>query len=49
MRTPRETPVVLNNLYKVFASRVRVVVKDSPISDARTLFESTDKKDLAGC
>jgi hypothetical protein len=46
MRTPRETPVVLSDLYEVFASSVRVVVKDSPISDARTLFESTDKRDL---
>jgi hypothetical protein len=46
MSIPRERPVVLKDLYSILARAIRVVVKDSPMGDARTLFESTDKKDL---
>lgn len=46
MRVPRERPVVLDDLYTFLARSDIVVVKDSPMRDAKTLFESTSKKDL---
>jgi hypothetical protein len=42
MSIPRERPVVLKDLYSILARAIRVVVKDSPMGDTRTLFESTD-------
>lgn len=44
--TPTEKAVVLSDLYGILARAVRVVVKDSPTRDAKTLFESTNKRDL---
>ena len=38
--------VVLEELRKILADADRIVVKDSPRTGARTIFESTDKKDL---
>jgi hypothetical protein len=47
MKVPNEKPVVPEDLYNILARADRIVVKDSPMTDARTLFESTDKRDLA--
>jgi hypothetical protein len=46
MGTPTERPVILDDLHNMLARAIRVVVKDSPMDDAKTLFESTDKRDL---
>jgi hypothetical protein len=46
MTTPDEKPVVLANLDRVLARAVRLVVKESPADAGKTLFESTDRKDL---
>ena len=46
MRTPKERPVVLNDLYNIFARASKIIVRRSPKEDAATLFESTDRKDL---
>jgi len=46
MKEPTEKTVVLEDLRKILAEADRVVVNDSPAAGARTLFESTDKKDL---
>jgi hypothetical protein len=39
-------PVVLEDLRKFLAEADRIIVKDSPEIGAKTLFDSTDKKDL---
>jgi hypothetical protein len=46
LRTPEESPVVLNDLYNILARAFRIVLRGSPMADAATLFESTDRKDL---
>src|SRR4030095_4031431 len=46
MKITGEKPVVLADLENVFLRTVRVVVKQSPISGAKILFESTDQKDV---
>lgn len=46
MRPPEESPVVLNDLYNILARGFKIVVRGSPMADAATLFESTDRKDF---
>ena len=46
MRTPKERPVVLNDLYNMLARAFKIVVRGSPLADAATLFRSTDRKDF---
>ena len=46
MKEPTKNAVVLEDLRKIIAEADRVVVKNSPMTDAVTLFASTDKKDL---
>jgi hypothetical protein len=41
-----DKPVVLEDLRKILAEADRIVVKDSPETWAKILFDSTDKKDL---
>jgi len=46
MNMPDKRPVLLNDPSSVLARAVRIVVRDSPMMDAETLFESSDRKDL---
>lgn len=46
MNIPDKMPVLLDDLSRVLARAVRIVVRDFPMMDAETLFESSDRKDL---
>jgi len=46
MNMPDKRPVLLNDPSSVLARAVRIVVRDSPMMDAETLFESSDRKGL---
>lgn len=41
-----EKPVKPKQLYQLIEGADRLIVKDSPLQDAKVLFESTDRKDL---